>query len=116
MLKVIVAGGREFDDYDRLCTVLDNMLPADEELEIVSGGAKGADRLGEEFAHTRHISLKIIRANWDKYGKQAGHFRNEVMAEYADMLVAFWDGKSPNTSHMINEARKHGVKVHVECI
>lgn len=84
-----------------------------EGIQIVSGGARGADKLGELYAHTNLHSLKVFPADWEKFGKSAGYIRNEEMAKYADCLVAFWDGKSRGTKHMIDLAHKHGLQVRV---
>ena len=113
MYKIVICGGRNFDDYELLQKYVDQELPANIEVEIVSGGAKGADRLGERYAHENHISLKIMRANWDAYGKRAGFLRNTDMAKYCDAVLAFWDGKSVGTEHMIKEAKKLRRKVTV---
>jgi hypothetical protein len=69
--------------------------------EIVSGGAKGADTLGEQFAQTHNLPCKIFPADWKKYGRAAGPKRNAQMAEYANYGVALWDGKSRGTANMI---------------
>ena len=114
MYRIIVAGSRSYNDFDRLCTVMDDFIPPNTTVEIVSGGAKGADRLAEEFAHLRHMDLKIFRANWNAYGKRAGIVRNERMGDYADALVAFWNNRSPGTKHMIHYARMKKLKVRVE--
>lgn len=115
MFKVIIAGGRDYIDYTKLCKVCDKMLSRNkkEEIEIVSGGARGADKLGETYARQREIPFKRFPAKWDKYGKSAGYKRNEEMAEYADALIAFWDGESKGTEHMINLAEKRGLKTAV---
>jgi len=110
-MKVIVAGSRKFYDYMQLMTVLIDMLEFDLIDEIVSGGAEGADYLGETFARECEIDLKIFHADWKKHGKSAGPRRNRKMAEYADCLIAFWDGKSPGTKNMIEEAEKKGLKI-----
>ena len=114
-LKVIVAGTRSFKDYALLKEKLDLYLShyPSESLEIVSGKAKGADSLGEQYATENEISIAEFPADWDSYGKRAGYLRNEQMAEYADCLVAFWNGKSVGTRHMIDLARKHGLKVRI---
>lgn len=115
MFKVIVAGGRGFDDYELLSEtlyyLLDNKKPS--EVEIVSGTCRGADLLGEEWAIKTDTSIKRFPADWDKHGKSAGYIRNSEMAEYSDALVAFWDGKSKGTSHMIDLAKKKGLKVRI---
>jgi YspA, cpYpsA-related SLOG family len=81
--------------------------------EVVSGGAKGVDQLGEAWAKANFIALQRFPANWDAYGKGAGMIRNEQMANYADQLIAIWDGKSPGTGHMIGIMRQRGKPVFV---
>ncbi|TCI26711.1 DUF2493 domain-containing protein [Exiguobacterium sp. SH5S4] len=113
--KVVVAGGREFDDYELLKKSISGILRGRfkrSEVEIVSGAARGADVLGERFAKDMRCSVKRFPANWD-IGKQAGYIRNSEMADYGDMLIAFWDQQSRGTMHMINLAKKKGLEVHV---
>lgn len=114
-IKVIVAGSRGFDDYKRLKIELDLVLRRykPEEIEIVSGTARGADRLGERYAAERGCSVKAMPADWDRFGKSAGYRRNADMAKYADACVVFWDGKSPGTKHMIDLATKEQLKLRV---
>ena len=105
-MKIIIAGGRDFNNYNVLCAILNSMrkLPmyyGPKLEEIVSGDAKGADTLGAYWAIEHNIPVKHFPAEWDKYGKSAGFIRNAEMAEYADALIAFWDGKSKGTRHMI---------------
>lgn len=109
-MKVIIAGSRNFDDSYLMMIKMDKILENLPEVEIVSGGAKGADTLGEQYAKTYGHGLKIFPADWNKYGKSAGYIRNEEMAKYADCLVAFWDGKSRGTKHMIDLANKYGLQ------
>jgi len=113
MFKIIVAGGRHFNDWDLCSTKLDRILKDQKSIEIVSGGAKGADELGELYAKTRNYKLKVFPADWDKFGKSAGYRRNKEMAEYADALVAFWDGNSVGTKMMIELAKKNNIGVRV---
>ena len=112
-MKVIIAGGRNFRDYDKLKESCDNILVNQKEVEIVSGTAAGADILGERYAQEKGYEVKKFPAQWDLYGKSAGYKRNQQMAEYADGLIAFWDGKSKGTKHMIDIANKMGLKVRV---
>lgn len=104
-MKVIIAGSREFNDYDLLVKICDIILKnKNEEIIIMSGGAKGADTLGEKYAKERNYKIIKILPEWNKYGKQAGILRNIKMAHEADYLIAFWDGKSKGTKHMIEYA------------
>ena len=112
-MKVIIAGGRGFNDYDLLCRKADKILSRQSEIEIVSGAARGADKLGERYADERGYTIKRFPADWGTFGKKAGYMRNEDMAEYADALIAFWDGTSKGTKHMIDIARNNDLKVRV---
>lgn len=114
-MKIIIAGGRDFSDYDKLCKEVDFALSKCEisRVEIVSGAAKGADSLGEKYARDHGIKLKQFSADWEKYGKAAGYKRNSEMGNYADALIAFWDGKSKGTFNMINIANKKGLQVRI---
>jgi len=111
--KVIIAGGREFNDYDylkRRCSVI---LRHKKDIIVVSGQAKGADTLGERLAYELGYSVKVFPADWDTHGRSAGYIRNSQMADYADALIAFWDGKSKGTGHMIDLAKSKGLQVRV---
>jgi hypothetical protein len=112
-MKVIIAGSRNFNDYNLLKTSCDNLLTQFTNIEIVSGTARGADKLGERYAREKGYDIKQFPANWDKHGKSAGYIRNDEMAQYADMLIAFWDGTSKGTKHMIDLANKRGIKVEI---
>lgn len=83
--------------------------------EIVSGGAGGIDFLGELYAKKHTLSLKVFPADWNTHGKKAGFLRNVEMADYADRLIAIWDGKSKGTLHMINTMVQKNKPVFVYC-
>ena len=114
-MKVIIAGSRSFNDYERLCKECDMVLGGygTEEIEIVSGTARGADSLGEKYAKQRGFKIKRFPADWDNYGKSAGYRRNSCMAEYADALIIFWNGESKGSKHMIDLARLNGLKIKI---
>ena len=82
-------------------------------MEIVSGGAKGADMLGERYAAEKGYAIKRFTAEWGKYGKKAGPIRNTEMARYADALVAFYDGESRGTANMIKAAKGNNLQIRV---
>lgn len=113
-MRVIVAGGRDFSNYDLLRERLDYYLSrTGEPVEIVSGTARGADQLGERYAKERGLPVASFPADWNRFGKAAGYKRNSEMASYATHLVAFWDGESRGTKHMINLAERHNLVVRV---
>ena len=113
--KVIVAGCRDFADYELLkekCDFyLQNQKP--EDIVIVSDHASGADALGEHDAQARGYETEIYPADWKTNGRAAGPIRNAQMATVADALIAFWDGKSRGTKNMIDTATKRGLQVAV---
>ena len=114
MFKVIIAGGREFNNYHLLKHKCDIYLKDVEgPIQIVNGQARGADALGGRYAEEEDHYMEAFEADWDKFGKSAGYRRNEEMAKYADALIAFWDGKSKGTSHMIELAEKYDLVVRV---
>jgi hypothetical protein len=112
-MKVIIAGSRGFSDFQLLFTKCEEILKDKSEIEIVSGTAKGADKLGEHYASLKGHSVAKFPADWDKHNKQAGMLRNREMAEYSDCLIAFWDGESRGTKNMIDLAQSKGLEVHV---
>lgn len=100
--RVIIAGGRDFNDYEILCKYADFCLQnKGKNIEIVCGKARGADTLGECYANERGFGVRYFPADWNRYGKSAGYIRNKQMGEFADALIAFWDGQSRGTKHMI---------------
>ena len=109
--KVVVAGGRDFKCYKTLSSYLDKVLSnkvKTHNIVVVCGKARGADTLGEKYARERGYEVDYYVPNWDEYGKSAGYKRNEVMANNSHATVAFWDGKSRGTKHMINLTKTYG--------
>ena len=132
-MRLIIAGGRDFGNnwlangmpdeklneqqYDLLCDevtqfITDNTTVNDS-VRIVSGLAKGADTLGCRYAQEAEYPLEGFAAEWGKFGRAAGPIRNKLMAKNADALIAFWDGKSRGTAHMIDYANDMGLNVKV---
>ena len=112
--KVIIAGSRGFTDYNKLKHACDNILGGlypNLPIAIISGTSSGCDALGERYAHERGYALQRHPADWKKYGKAAGPIRNRKMAENADVLIAFWNGRSKGTKNMIETAKKFGLIV-----
>lgn len=113
--KLIVAGGRDFNDralmVASLNTFMDNNLGL--ELSIVSGMARGADLLGHTLAKAHRVKVYEFPADWNLYGKRAGFVRNEAMGRFADGLLAFWDGESRGTYHMISFMKSLKKPVHI---
>lgn len=110
-MKVIIAGSRGFYGPVDLAVSRSPFKIT----EVVSGGARGIDKAGEEWAQGSGIPVKQFLADWEKDGKAAGIYRNIDMAEYADALIAIWDGQSRGTLHMINSMVNKKKPVFVYC-
>ncbi|MGF7011972.1 putative Rossmann fold nucleotide-binding protein DprA/Smf involved in DNA uptake [Lachnospiraceae bacterium PF1-22] len=115
--RIIIAGSRDFLDYKFLKEKCDEIIQklTEYKITIISGTARGADTLGEQYAKENNYILKRMPANWNDYGKSAGPRRNEEMAKYAkeaavSILIAFSNG-SKGTGHMINSANKHELQI-----
>ncbi len=120
-MKLIIAGSRTITNYSIVYGAVISRFYKDSIFdhnitEIVSGGAKGVDILGERFAMNEQIPYKIFPAEWEKYNKRAGMKRNQQMAKYADVLLCIWDGVSHGSKNMIKLAKENGLDVHVEII
>ena len=112
-MKVIIAGSREINSY---AVVEQAVRESNLEItEVVSGCARGVDRLGEAYAIKHRLPIAKFPANWD-LGRGAGHIRNAQMAEYAEALIAIWDGSSRGTAGMIRIARANGLQVYVKTL
>lgn len=113
-IKVVVAGCRDFEDYERakeFITYCIKDVKNKKEIVFLSGGCRGADVLGERFAQEFGYKIKKYAADWSKYGRAAGPKRNEEMAKDCDFVICFWDGKSRGTKSMIELARKRNKSV-----
>lgn len=104
-MKIIIAGSRSFNDYEYFKACIATFNKYRTITEVVSGGAKGADALGERYADENGIPVKKFEADWSAYGKRAGPIRNRAMAEYADGAICFWGMKSRGTENMINNMK-----------
>mgnify|MGYP005867213267 CR=1 FL=1 len=105
--RVLVCGGRDYADIDRMYQILDSIAIDD----IISGHARGADQLAEVYAEGRDINVTIFPAEWNKHGRAAGFIRNKQMLDEGqpDLVVAFPGGRG--TANMVDLAKKAGVSV-----
>lgn len=110
-MKTIIAGSRSIDN---MLVLHDAIVQCKWVITgILCGQAKGVDTLGKIWGLANNIPVCYYPADWDKYGKAAGHIRNAEMAKDADALLAIWDGVSKGTANMITQARRLKLKVHV---
>lgn len=122
-VRVIIAGGRDFNNSSKLqyamYDLMDKTYTTLSEMVVISGMARGADLLGAKWANDHGVELEKYPALWrgwngkGPYNNAAGYQRNERMAKTATHLIAFWDGKSKGTRHMINLAHRYDLDVTV---
>ena len=112
-MKLAIVGGRDFNDQFTMAeyiaifmTAFTNKECNPPEVEVISGGAKGADSLGEKFAKIYQCKVTVFKPDWKKYGKSAGFRRNQTIVDNCDMVLAFWDGVSRGTEDTIRKAKK----------
>jgi len=105
-MKVVVAGSRSIVDEKIVADAIE--ASGFDVTEVVSGGARGVDSLGEEWAKARGIKVSRFPADWKRDGRGAGMIRNSVMLAEADAVVAVWDGESRGTLDMMRKAKKAG--------
>lgn len=113
MIRLIIAGPRDYYDRENVFCHIHMFQGKFGIDEIVSGGASGVDTLAEEYANLYQIPFKLFPADWEKYGKAAGPIRNQQMAEYGNVLLAF-DRGTKGTKNMIETARSIGVEISKE--
>ncbi len=114
-MRTIIAGSRSFESNKENCaTAFEHIYNVPWLItEVISGGAMGADCIGELWAWDNQVPVKRFIPDWPKFGRGAGYQRNVEMAKSAGALIAFWKNESRGTGHMIDTARKLGLKTQV---
>ena len=110
-MRIGIIGSRGFNNYPLVKEVMNEYIHKVE--IVVSGGAKGADTLGEMWATENGKMTLIYKPEWDKYGKRAGFIRNQDIVKNSDLVVAFWDGSSKGTKSSIDLCTKFGIPVKI---
>jgi len=108
-MRLAVVGTRTFERVDLVDAHLDRWRSQHSLLIIVSGGARGADRLAASYAKRHCLELLQFRADWAQHGRRAGAIRNRQIVDNADALVAFWDEVSPGTRITLDMAISKGI-------
>ena len=106
-MKVAVIGSRGLTISN-----LGDYLPCDT-TEIISGGAKGVDTCARDYALSHGIKITEYLPEYEKYGRAAQLKRNITIIQNADLVLAFWDGKSKGTKFVIDSCEKLWVEVRV---
>ncbi len=118
-MKIVVSGSRNYNNFDEAKEYIDlciNNIGKDTVPVFLSGGCRGADKLGERYAEENGFEIEQHPADWSKHGKSAGPIRNKIMAQEADLIICFWDGESTGTKSMIECARKAGKTVKIKMV
>jgi len=110
-MKLAVVGSRKFSDYNIAKEKIQDHFDINKITDIVSGGAKGADYLGQLFAQEFNKNMIAFLPDWKRYGKAAGVIRNKLIVENSDAVIAFWDGVSKGTKKTIDIAAKLNKKL-----
>ena len=100
-MNVLICGSRTFNDMTILRKSMNKIEFPVDDIQIISGGAVGADILAIQYAEENNFPILIIKPEWDKYGKQAGMIRNKKLVALADVMIAFWDNQSKGTLNSI---------------
>ena len=108
MIKIAIIGSRGFSDYEYFKSEFELFLKENniKDYKIVSGGARGADTFGRNYAKSQNNEIIEFIPNWEKYGKRAGFLRNYDIWDNSDIGIAFWDGKSTGTAHSFEITKK----------
>lgn len=106
-VRIAIVGSRSFTNLGAVEAFVLQQYHQSEIVEVVSGGAYGADWLGKRFAEKYDIPYKELKPNWQRYGKQAGFLRNIEIVNLVDEVFAFWDGESKGTKHTIDIATEN---------
>lgn len=109
-MNVAVIGSRTFDNFALVESTLASISTIS---RVVSGGAKGADSLAQRYAEQNQIPVEIFKPDWKRFGRGAGIVRNREIIEAAEMVVAFWDGKSKGTESSIKMAQSKRIPVKI---
>ena len=117
-MKIIIAGGRDINDYEIVKTTIEDSPFNKQITEVISGGCRGIDMLGQKWAEDNNIPFRIFFPDWDIHGKSAGPIRNENMIKKgnADGLIIIWDGKSIGSKNMKKLAQKYNIKIYEKII
>jgi hypothetical protein len=112
-MRLLVSGSREWSNRDYLFGVLDGIHASQDVTVLIEGEARGADELSREWANGHRIKVLPFPAKWDEQGRAAGVIRNESMIRSGrpELVVAFWNGTSKGTAHLISAAREAGLEV-----
>ena len=114
MNRVIIAGSRGITDEALIRAEMNRLWMQIGPYTVISGAARGPDTISAEIAKRAGVFVEYLPADWEKYGKSAGYRRNKEMTKKATHLLAFWDGLSRGTKHMIDIAKQ--VRLHVTVI
>lgn len=109
-MRIAIIGSRNFNDYQLLKDKLSLLNQQNKITLVVSGGAKGADTLGEKWAIENNVERLIFKPNYDLFGRKAPLIRNKEIIDNVDYVIAFWDGESRGTMYAVNYAKQKGIK------
>lgn len=110
MSRLLVCGSRHWHEPALIRRIVDRLPP---ETVIVHGDSGNADRWAAQFAEKRGLEVDPHPADWARYSKAAGPIRNAEMIKVSELVVAFWDGLSPDTRDTLRQARDAGLTIYI---
>lgn len=116
---VLIAGCRDYNNYAEAKRYINRCIAEIRKrykITVISGGARGADNLGELYAIENGFDVKKYLPDWERYGKSAGPLRNKIMVDKADFIICFWNGKSRGTASTVKYAIKTGKPLQIKYI
>jgi hypothetical protein len=112
-MKLAIVGSRCFNDYPLMEKTISELFKEEEIEQIISGGAKGADTLAEQWAKNHKKELRIIIPSWASLGRAAGFERNVQIVKDSDIVLVFWDSISKGSKHDIDLCKRYAKECHV---
>ena len=106
-MRVAVVGSRNLIVDD-----LEKYIPKEATI-IVSGGARGIDSCARDYARKKGLIMVEFFPDYEQYGRRAPLIRNDKIVDYADLVIAFWDGKSHGTKYVIDKCNETNKKISV---
>lgn len=106
IMKLMVTGSRNWNDYSTLMEELDQWKRL--ATELLHGGAGGADQMADRWAKENGVAVRMLEPDYAKHKAAAPHVRNTELVKQADGVLAFWDGQSKGTASTIAKARHAG--------
>jgi predicted Rossmann fold nucleotide-binding protein DprA/Smf involved in DNA uptake len=112
-MNIAIVGSRSWKAAHVIRDTIDSLRLNHPDLTIISGGARGVDRIAAAYARECGVAVVEYHADWRRHGRKAGPMRNREIVAAADEVIAYWDGTSAGTNNTIELARLKGIPVEI---